>query len=76
MRFDMDSTVHPLIQTTPHLAFIVQNLDFELASHKFNIITEPNQPSNGVRVAMIEHGGAPVELMEFKLYGNDGFFPQ
>ena len=58
-------SAHALIQTVPHLAFIVQNLDFELATHKFNIITEPNQPSNGVRVAMIEHNEAPIELMEF-----------
>ena len=65
MRFDADSEIHPLIQTIPHLAFIVENLDYELANRKFNIITEPNEPSNGVRVAMIEHDGAPIELMEF-----------
>ena len=65
MRFDEDSPIHPLIQTVPHLAFVVKNLDCELKSHSLNIITEPNHPSNGVRVAMIEHNGAPIELMEF-----------
>ena len=65
MRFDEDSPIHPLIQTVPHLAFIIKNLDDELANHNFNIIIEPNSPSNGVRVAMIEHNGAPIELMEF-----------
>ena len=66
MRFDEDSPTHSLIQTIPHLAFIVSDLDYELLNRKFNIITEPNLPSNGVRVAMIEHNGAPIELMEFE----------
>jgi hypothetical protein len=29
------------------------------------VITEPNSPSDGTRVAMIEHNGAPIELIEF-----------
>ncbi len=66
MRFENDSPVHPLIQQVPHLAFEVENLDFELETRKLKIITEPNPPMEGVRVAMIEHNGAPVELMEFK----------
>ena len=65
MRFDADSPIHSLIRTVPHLAFIVKNLDYELRNRSFNVITEPNHPSNGVRVAMIEHNGAPIELMEF-----------
>ena len=66
MRFEAGSPVHPLIQKVPHLAFEVQDLDFELANRNFNIITEPNPPMEGVRVAMIEHNGAPIELIEFK----------
>ncbi|MDR3020706.1 MAG: hypothetical protein LBU66_07370, partial [Treponema sp.] len=66
MRFDEESPIHPLIQTIPHLAFTVSDLDYELANRNINIITEPNLPSNGVRVAMIEHNGAPIELMEFE----------
>lgn len=31
----------------------------------FKILTYPNAPMDGVRVAMIEHDGAPIELMEF-----------
>jgi hypothetical protein len=65
MRFEDDSTVHPLIRTVPHIAFQVNNLDEELAKHNFSIITPPNCPSKGVRVAMIEHNGAPIELIEF-----------
>jgi hypothetical protein len=43
----------------------VQNLDEELDRNNFKIISCPNSPGSGVRVAMIEHNGAPVELMEF-----------
>ena len=65
MRFDADSPVHELIKTVPHIAFRVDDLEFELKRHDFNIITWPTAPSDGVRVAMIEHNGAPVELIEF-----------
>ena len=65
LRFEEDSPIHPLIQTVPHLAFIVKDIDYELSNRKFNIITQPNSPSNGVRVAMIKHNDAPIELMEF-----------
>jgi len=66
MRFEKDSPVDKLIQTVPHLAFEVNNLDFELKNRGFKIISAPDSPSAGVRVAMIEYNGAPVELMEFE----------
>ena len=66
MRFDADSGIHPLIQKVPHLAFVVKDLDYELVNRNFNLLGEPNSPSGGVRVAMIEHNGAPIELMEFE----------
>jgi len=66
MRFEKDSPIDKLIQTVPHLAFEVDDLDLELEIHDFKIITEPNSPSDGVRVAMIEHNGAPIELIEFE----------
>lgn len=65
MRFEKDSPVDRLIQTVPHLAFVVENLDHELAARNFRVISPPDKPSSGVRVAMIEHNGAPIELMEF-----------
>lgn len=67
MRFEKDSPVDRLIQTIPHLAFVVEDLDNELARRDFRVISPPNRPSVGVRVAMIEHNGAPVELMEFNV---------
>jgi len=66
MRFEKDSPMDILIQTVPHLAFEVADLDYELATRNFKILTEPNPPSEGVRVAMIEHNGAPIELIEFE----------
>jgi hypothetical protein len=65
MRFETDSPINKLIQTIPHVAFEVKDLDYELSHRNFKIITEPNPPSEGVRVAMIEHNGAPIELIEF-----------
>ncbi len=66
MRFESDSPIHPLIQKVPHLAFEVENLDYELATRGFSILTPPNPPAEGIRVAMIEHNGAPIELIEFE----------
>jgi hypothetical protein len=65
MRYEADSPVNELIKKVPHIAFEVDDLDMELSSKNFKIITEPNSPGEGIRVAMIEHNGAPVELIEF-----------
>jgi hypothetical protein len=65
MRFDADSPIDRLIQTVPHLAFEVDDVESEIAKHKLVVLTEPNSPSPGVTVAMIVHNGAPVELLSF-----------
>ena len=49
-----------------HIAFEVDDLDEELKRRDFELLTPPNPPSDGVRVAMIEHNGVPLELIEFK----------
>jgi hypothetical protein len=66
MRYEPDSPINDLIKRVPHIAFEVDDLNLELKKHKFRIITPPNSPGPGTRVAMIEHNGAPVELIEFK----------
>jgi len=66
MKFDEDCPIHELIKTVPHLAFVVNDLDFELKTKGFKIISEPSSPMESIRVAMIEHNGLPIELMEFK----------
>ena len=65
MRYEEGSPINKLIQSVPHIAFEVDDLDFELSRFNFNVITEPNSPGNEVRVAMIEHNGAIIELIEF-----------
>jgi hypothetical protein len=66
MRYEKDSPINKLIQNIPHVAFEVKDLDYELSHRNFKMIGTPNSPSDGTRVAMIEHNGAPIELIEFK----------
>lgn len=66
MRFESDCPLDKLIQTVPHLAFEVQNIADELAAHNLPILSPPNSPAKGIRVVMVEHNGAPVELIEFE----------
>ncbi len=63
MRYEPDSPVDELIKTVPHIAFEVDDLEAALEGKK--ILTPPNSPSDGVRVAMIIHDGAPIELIQF-----------
>lgn len=65
MRFDPGSPVHELVKRVPHLAFEVDNLEEEIRKHNLKVISPPGSPSGGVRTLMIEHNGAPVELIEF-----------
>ena len=64
MRFEPDSNVHELIQKIPHVAFEVE--DLERAIEGCEIITGPDSPSEGVRVAFIVDNGAPVEFLEIE----------
>jgi hypothetical protein len=64
MRFDPDCEVSGLVRTVPHIAFEVDDLEVALA--ELGIRAEIGSPSEGVRVAMIEDDGAPVELIEFR----------
>ena len=66
MRWEKDSPQPEIIKKLPHLAFVVENLDWELANRDLKVITPPNPPSEGVRVAMIEMNGISIELMEFE----------
>lgn len=66
MRYETGCPIHPLIQQVAHIAFEVDNIDYELQKHQFNVIEQPGSPSEGVRAAMIEYNGAPIELISFK----------
>ena len=62
MRFDPGSPLPKLVQTVPHVAFEVDDLDRELEGHE--ILISPNSPAPGMRVAFIVHNGAPIEFLE------------
>jgi len=64
MRFEPDSPISELVRTVPHVAFEVDDLDAEIEGKE--LLGELSEPSEGVRVAMIVHNGAPVELLEFQ----------
>ena len=66
MRFEPDSPFDKLIQTVPHIAFEVEDLDNELANRDLKVIVGPNPPADGVRVVMIGHNGVPIELIEIE----------
>lgn len=66
MRFDQDSGFPEAIRTLPHVAFEVDDLERALRDCGAEVLTPPNSPSPGVRVAMIRHDGAPIELIEFR----------
>ena len=62
MRFEPNCPLPELVQTVPHIAFEVENLDAAIEGKE--IIIEPNSPSEGIRVAFIVDNGAPVEFLE------------
>jgi hypothetical protein len=64
MRFEHDSPISELIKSVPHIAFEVDDLEAALVGKE--VLTPPNSPSDGVRVAMIVHNGAPIELIQFQ----------
>ena len=64
LRFEPDSPIPALIQTVPHVAFEVNDLDAALIGR--NLIYGPFVPFDGVRCAMVEENGAPVEMMQFE----------
>lgn len=68
MRFEPDCPLPEIIQTIPHVAFEVDDLDEALMGQE--VIFPPGSPSKGVRAAMIIHNGAPVELISFDRSGS------
>lgn len=63
MRFEPHCRVHELVKKVPHIAFVVPDLEKAIIGKV--LLGEMNSPSPGLKIAMIVHNGAPVELMEF-----------
>lgn len=68
-RFEADSPLHPLIQTIPHVALQVANLGAAVMGK--TIILGPYEPIPGYKVAIIDDGGIPVELVETNISEED-----
>lgn len=66
MRFEQDSNIQELIQKIPHIAFEVKDLDWELKNRGLKVISLPSVPADGIREAMIEWNGTPIQLFEFE----------
>ena len=62
MRFDADCSLPELVQTVPHVAFEVD--DLEAALEGMHVLIPPNSPSPGIRVAFVEENGAPIEFLQ------------
>ena len=63
MRFESSCNVHDLVRRVPHIAFVVDDLMKAIEGKE--LLGDVNSPSAGLKVAMIVHNGAPIELMEF-----------
>jgi hypothetical protein len=61
MRFEEDCPLPTLVQTVPHVAFEVDNLEAVIAGKE--VLIEPNSPSPGITVVFIVDNGAPVEFL-------------
>lgn len=64
-RFPEGHGLPHLVTQVPHLAFQVDDLDQEIEGCR--VLFGPYSPIEGYRVAMIEEGGVPIELVETSL---------
>ncbi len=64
MRFEPECSLPAAIQSQPHIAFEVDDLDAALEGKE--VLCSPGSPSAGVRAAMIVDDGALIELIEFR----------
>jgi hypothetical protein len=64
-RFEPDSPMPLLVQSVPHVAFKVDDLERAIAG--YNVLLGPYEPIANFRVAIIEDGGQPIELVQTTL---------
>jgi hypothetical protein len=62
LRFEQGSPMHPDVINNPHAAFLVD--DLAAAMDGKNIIVEPFDATETLRVAFINDNGAIIELMQ------------
>ncbi|WP_066566537.1 hypothetical protein [Snodgrassella sp. CFCC 13594] len=64
-RYTPSSPLPALIKEQPHLAYKVNDLEASIIGHC--VILGPYEPIDDYLVAMIDHGGIPVELIQTTL---------
>ena len=64
LRFEADSCMPEAIKTTPHAAFMVEQLEEALAGKE--VVLEPFDATEKLRVAFIKDGNALIEVMQEK----------
>ena len=62
LRFEESSPMPEALKTVAHVAFMVDDLDAALAGQE--ILIEPFEPMEGLKVAFILENGVPVEFMQ------------
>lgn len=62
LRFEKDSPMHADVISNPHAAFMVDDLAAALEGR--NVIVEPFDATESLRVAFINDKGAIIELMQ------------
>lgn len=61
-RFGYTSSLHPLMQKHPHVAFKVNDIEKAIIGEK--VIMEIYEPIPGYKAAMIDDAGLPVEFIQ------------
>lgn len=64
-RFEENSPLHPVIRNNPHIALKVENLMTAIQGQ--DVILGPYEPIPRYKVAIINDGGMPIELIETDL---------
>jgi len=62
LRFEDGSPMPELLQTSAHVAFMVDDIAKEMEGKE--VLLEPFSPAEGLTIAFIVDDGAPVELMQ------------
>ena len=62
LRFEEDSPMHEAVQNNCHAAFMVDSVDEAIKGQ--DVIVEPFDATDALRVAFIMDGDAVIELME------------
>ena len=62
LKFEAGSPMHELVQTRTHVAFVVDDLEAAMAGK--NVIVEPFDAKETLRVCFITDGDAVIELMQ------------